>query len=174
MITYPIGSSGQILVFQAGVIAHVMAHRQLHWWQNEAGGQLFARFADSQILVAEATGPRPGDRRTRYSYRSDAHAEQREIDWMHAFGLHYVGDWHTHPQREPAPSTPDLESIAESVRKSTHNLNGFVLMVVGRAAAPAGLHVSVHDGVTGHRLSPSLTVESASAPATRRRQIRWI
>lgn len=172
MIVFPIGSSGQVLAFQPGVIAHVMAHRQIHWWQSEAGGQLFARFTDNQILVSEATGPRPGDRRTRWSYRPDARAEQREIDQMHALGLHYIGDWHTHPQAEPVPSLPDFESIAECVRKSTHNLNGFVLMVVGQAAAPIGLNVSIHDGIIGHQLSP--TVEAPVKVSARRRQIRWV
>jgi len=161
VIVYPIGASGQVLVLEAVAVEHLLAHRQFHWWQKEAGGQLFARFSGGRILVERATGPRPSDRRTRTSYQPDAVAEQREIDEMHTVGLHYVGDWHTHPQAVPTPSPPDLQSLSECVRKSKHGLNGFVLIVVGRSAAPDGLHVSVHDGAVGYPLSP---IEPAATP----------
>src|SRR3546814_8042190 len=76
------------------------------------------------------------DRRTRTSYIPDRRAEQAEIFDRHARGLHYVGDWHTHPERYPQPSSPDAQSIAECVAKSTHQLNGFVLIIVGQAEPP--------------------------------------
>jgi proteasome lid subunit RPN8/RPN11 len=70
--------------------------------------------------------------------------------------LHYVGDWHTHPELRPYPSPPDDHSIAECVRKSSHDLNGFVLVVVGRLEPPGGLTVGVHDGKHFYPLSPRL------------------
>jgi hypothetical protein len=56
-----------------------------------------------------------------------------------------VGDWHTHPEALPGPSGLDIASISDSVRKSTHALNGFLLVIVGQAEPPDGLLVSVHD-----------------------------
>ena len=70
-------------------------------------------------------------------------------------GLHYVSDWHTHPEPVPRPSPLDAVSIAECVKKSRHLLNGFVLVVVGQAEPPVGLHVLVHDGTVGFPLVPS-------------------
>jgi hypothetical protein len=69
MIVFPIGSSGQRLVFSSAVVDHFRNHRQLRWWHREAGGQLFARFALPDIVIEKATGPRCSDWRTRYSYR---------------------------------------------------------------------------------------------------------
>lgn len=147
MLEYPIGSSGEVLVFAEEVVRKFRRYRQKRWYQLEAGGQLFARLSPSRIVIEEATGPRRTDRRTRASYVPDRAAEQREINSRHADGLHYVGDWHTHREMLPGPSGLDIASISESVRKSTHTLNGFLLVIVGQAEPPAGLLVSVHDRV---------------------------
>ena len=155
MIEYPVGSSGQVIIFESGAIDHFRRHRQRRRYQNEAGGQLFARFVYHRILIEEATGPRRTDRRTRTSYEPDRRAEQREIMEQHTVGLHYVGDWHTHPEPVPQPSPLDTMSIAECVKNSRHLLNGFILVVVAQAEPPTGLHVLVHDGSLGFRLVPS-------------------
>lgn len=146
VIEYRIGSSGQVLVFEEAVIEHFRRYRQRRWYQREAGGQLFARFNGFCILIEEATGPRRTDRRTRSSYIPDRKAEQIEIFERHACGLHYIGDWHSHPEMFPRPSSLDAHSIAECVKKSQHLLNAFVLVIVGQAEAPTGMHVSLHNG----------------------------
>ncbi len=155
MIHYPIGTSGQVLILTDGVVEHLRRHRQRRRYQREAGGQLFARFDDGKIVVEEAMGPRPTDRRSRTSYVPDRRAEQAEILELHARGLHYVGDWHTHPEPIPEPSRPDAASIAECVSKSTHHLNGFVLIVVGQSEPPAGFHVSIHTATSGVTIAPA-------------------
>lgn len=154
MIAYPIGASGEMLLFHPEVIATFQRHQQLRWWQREAGGQLFARFQGAAIHVVEATGPRRSDRRSRYSYEPDHCAEQREIDSRFPSGLHFVGDWHTHPEDYPRPSGVDLRSTAEGVRKSKHGLHAFVMVIAGRASLPAGLYVALHDGHVHHVLKP--------------------
>ena len=146
MIVYPIGSSGQVIVLPDSVTEHLHRHRQIRRNQPEAGGQMFARVDGKRIVVVEATGPRPTDRRRRTTYEPDRKAEKAEIAERHARGLHFIGDWHTHPDERPQPSARDLESMAECVSKSAHCLNGFLLVIVGRTDPPAGLHASLHDG----------------------------
>ena len=155
MIVFDLGASGQRLILEAPVVQHLEAHRQLTLRHREAGGQLFAAFVDDSIVVKKATGPRRRDRRTRTSYQPDRKAEQEEILEHHRRGLHYVGDWHTHPVPRPSPSHLDYRSIQASVRQSTHELNGFVLIIVGALPAPAGLHVSINDGNEAFVLSAS-------------------
>lgn len=155
MIAYPVGRSGQNLVLSHKVLSHFSRWRQLRWYQREAGGQLFARIGSGQILVEEATGPRWTDRRTRHTYMPDRRAEQREILRRHRQGLHFVGDWHTHAERVPVPSPLDLESMTDAFRRSTHALNAFVLIIVGQADPPEGLHVLVCDASGGYKLRPS-------------------
>lgn len=154
MLYYPVGDSGQTLVLCDQVLKHFAAHRQRLPWQAEAGGQLFARLEAPDIHIVEATGPRLTDKRGRTYYRPDRRAEQREIRERHGHGLHYVGDWHTHPVRHPDASCVDLNNINDCVAKSRHELNGFVLIIVGTARTPAGLRVSVHDGEHCHVLHP--------------------
>ena len=169
MIEYPIGASGQVIVLTDDVLTHLLLHRQLGRRDLEAGGQLFARIEDARIVVIEATGPRAGDRRTRTSYVPNRAAERAEIADRHAAGLHFVGDWHTHPDRVPQPSGLDLDSLAECFNKSAHQLNGFVLVIVGLAEPPSGLHVSVHDGSDHYRLipRPSACLSNGSPEAER-------
>lgn len=154
MIIYPIGATSQLLVFTDPVIEHFERHRQRKWWHREAGGQLFARFKLPHIEIVEATGPRRTDWRTRYSYRPNRRAEQREIALRHERGLHFVGDWHTHPEDVPSPSFEDTDSIKESVAKSQHALNGFLLAIIGREAFPHGLFVSLFSETAGLHLQP--------------------
>lgn len=44
--------------------------------------------------------------------------------------------------------------MIEAVRKSRHQLNAFVLVVVGHAFFPSGLYVSVFDTKTYYVLTP--------------------
>ena len=146
MLHYPIGNSGQIIILTDEVLQYFWQHRQKLPHQKEAGGQLFARIVDSEIHIAEATGPRKTDHRGRTFYHPDRRLEQAEIDVRYPLGLHYVGDWHSHPTRYPRASDTDIENLGESVARSEHQLNAFVLIIVGTAKPPAGLYVSIHDG----------------------------
>jgi integrative and conjugative element protein (TIGR02256 family) len=146
MIEYSIGRSGQALIFADPVLEKFSRHRQLRFWQREAGGQLFGRLDGSRITVLEATGPRRTDRRTRTTYIPDRRAEQREIDDRFDRGMHFIGDWHSHPEKIPLPSYRDISSLDDTVRRSNHSMLAFVLVIVGQLAAPEGLHVSIFHG----------------------------
>nr|WP_233286074.1 Mov34/MPN/PAD-1 family protein [Bradyrhizobium brasilense] len=144
------------------VLLHFDRNRQTRFWHREAGGLLFARLALPTVDVCAITGPRPTDRRSRYSYWPDKRAEQREIDEMFSRDLHFVGCWHTHPEDVPSPSLIDTRNISDCVWRSQHALNGFVMVIVGSAPFPSGLFVSVCDASQVHPLrGASLRLESA-------------
>jgi integrative and conjugative element protein (TIGR02256 family) len=145
------------LELSEAVIAHLEKHKQRRWLAKEAGGQLFSPLIKPLTLdIVDITGPRPTDKRSVYGYRPDRAAERAEIDERYLHGLHFVGDWHTHKQEIPEPSSTDLQNIRDTVRDSHHDLAGFVLIVVGMAPFPAGLHVSFHmrTGATVLGLAP--------------------
>lgn len=119
-------------------------HRQTACWKREAGGQLFARVNGDEWLVEEATGPRRGDIRSRFGFRPNRLAEQREIDERFSLGLHYVGDWHTHPEPIPKPSPTDISSMEEMVEASNHELIGFLMLIIGTELGSNGVWTSVH------------------------------
>jgi integrative and conjugative element protein (TIGR02256 family) len=145
VIEYSVADSGQTIVFSDGVLDHVLANRQTKPWEREAGGQLFAHVSRYEIYIKEATGPRRSDKRSRVSYRPDRKLEQAEICDRQRKGLVFVGDWHTHPELLPGPSPRDLASISECFRRSSHDLNAFLLLVVGTSASPKDIHVSLHN-----------------------------
>jgi integrative and conjugative element protein (TIGR02256 family) len=153
-LRFPIGISGQVLVLPDEAQSHFADMRQDSWRKAEAGGQLFAHITPAEITVTKVTGPRPSDKRGRYYFEPDRRAEQREIGAMHKRDLHYVGDWHTHPERVPSPSERDIRSIDECARKSGHGLRAFVLILVGTAPFPKGLYVSLHSGHEAVELQP--------------------
>lgn len=153
LIEYTIGTSDQVLVFSDEVLAHFKRNRQTRWWAREAGGQLFAKIQDQVVTVVSATGPRRSDKRSRTRYFPSRRDEQIEICEAHAQGLHYVGDWHTHPQSAPTLSSVDVDSMRECVAKSLHGLNGFVLIVVGTAPPPTGFCVCICDDNDCYRLA---------------------
>lgn len=141
---YPIGISGQVFIFFPEVILHFIAHQQKWPWQREAGGQLFGKFKGNEIRIVIATGPRKNDKRGRNFYHPNAKAEKEEIAKYHREGLHYLGDWHTHPSWLPFPSPQDIQSMNDSFQKSNpSHLNGFVMVVVGIKNFPEGLYVGV-------------------------------
>lgn len=121
------------------------AHRQKCFYHREAGGQLFGKSSRGHWVIEDATGPRKDDRRGRFSFMPNRALEQREIEAFHARGLEYLGDWHTHPEKEPTPSTKDMDTINSIVRESKHHLPGFLLCIIGRAAFSSGLWMSFHD-----------------------------
>jgi len=153
MMQYPIGESGQEVVFSDDVLQWFSLHAQTRFWQAEAGGQLFARLTETRIDVELATGPYSSDFRRRNQFVPDKAKAQRDIDRLHKRGLHFVGHWHTHPEMRPKPSPTDLKSIGDSVRLSEHHLNGFVLVIVGTETFPNGLYLGLHDGSEVYELT---------------------
>lgn len=163
VIAYPVGESGQTIVFTDSVIAHFRRHRQRRARDKEAGGQLFARIEGLNITVLEATGPRAKDLRTRTSYTPHRPSEQKEIEERHRRNLHFVGDWHTHPELIPSPSHIDTRNIGECVKRSKHELKAFLLVVVGSAEPPEGIQMSICDGKSSAILQS--LAEKARQPA---------
>lgn len=155
MINYPVGNSGEVVVFTDGVLSHLCSHRQMKWWQAEACGLMFARTEAKRILIEVATGPYRRGWRGRYACTIPPDEAQREIDEHHALGLHYVGEWHSHPEPMPAPSGRDQQTMQSRVLESDHRLSGFIFALVGQAKLPQGLAVLVHDGVRAVTLGPS-------------------
>lgn len=128
------------------VLQHFAKYRQTRLWHREAGGQLFAIIDGERWTIVEATGPRRSDRRWRFGFRSSRTMEQAEITDRFAKGLHYVGDWHTHPESIPTPSGEDLGSMAEMIRTSDYQTTGLLMLIIGTQPPPLGLHISLHCG----------------------------
>ena len=136
---------GAVVCFSPEVVAHFVKHRQQGKIKTEIGGQLFAQFVKNEARVIRVTGPNSTDKRGWAWFRPDQRNQNAEIKRLFEDGLHFAGDWHTHPEREPKPSSWDLESMEDCFKKSRHQLKAFVMVIVGQAEFPKGLWVSLHD-----------------------------
>lgn len=155
MISYKNLTTKKLIILTNEVLEHFNQHRQIGANSKELGGQLFAKFEEERIVIAKATGPRATDKRGRFSFTPSRKAEQREINNMFSEGLHYVGDWHTHPEKKPSPSRTDINSMSECFLKSKHELDSFILIIVGQKSPPDGIWLSLHKAHKYETLSPT-------------------
>lgn len=131
---------GYVIELSKASIATFEAHRQKGRFHREIGGQLFARFLDGCLLVERATCVRGV--RSRLSFWPNRTEEQAEIDALFADGLHYVGDWHTHPESQPSPSKPDRNKMFAIFRQSRHELPFMLMVIIGLDPFPDGLFIA--------------------------------
>ena len=102
--------NGQYILIEKPVWEFLFSHAQTDSKATEAGGIFLGYRAGGHIHVTSATGPLPNDKRARLSFdRLDAgHQHAAHNAWTESgCTIDYIGDWHTHPQRIPSPSSKD-------------------------------------------------------------------
>lgn len=112
---------GEHVFFSQAALATIKAYAQLDPESLEAGGLLFAKIKDGCAYIEIATEPRVTDERGRQSFHPDNDANQRDIEAMFKQGLHWVGDWHTHPEPHPTPSAEDIKAFRDCWEASKPN-----------------------------------------------------
>lgn len=125
----------QRLVFANAAVRQLRAHVQRSRWQSEAGGALLGRhLLDSMdFVVDEVTVPQKQDRRSRFSFfRSMRHNALARERWAATRGTSaYLGLWHTHPERDPSPSSVDRRDWENAVAHDTFEGDRLFFSIVG-------------------------------------------
>ena len=148
-----------VVEFGDAALARLLAYRQMDAGTREAGGILLGRLimGSPDIVVDEAAGPLPTDRRGRFFFFRAKRPSQLLVDhaW-HASGQtrNYLGEWHTHPEDDPSPSCFDRRNWSRIVARAQFEQSSLLFAIVGRA------HVRVWE------VSNALTTPSALAPVT--------
>jgi len=144
---------GGLILIESEVMTTLGRYRQRSSNACEAGGILLGHRRGVHLHITEATEPTEHDIRTRTSFvRSQkVHQEVALEKWRVSEGtVDYLGEWHTHPELDPQPSSIDRREW-----KAICKLRGSLAMVfiiagttsdtwfgVGRATAIASLHMS--------------------------------
>jgi integrative and conjugative element protein (TIGR02256 family) len=128
-----------LVVFEASAWTNIQNRVQLLPWTPESGGQMFGKIDGWKIIVSEATGPHRKDVRSRTSFVFDVDSANAEIAERFKNGLHYLGDWHTHPESSPQPSTQDRQN-AGRMFKNAAGRPFFLMVIAGTGKSYVGLH----------------------------------
>lgn len=118
--------------------------RQMSAGDKETGGILFAEISKSEVRIVRVTRAEKRASISRVLFRPSL--RQKRIAVKEAFndGLHFVGEWHTHPERDPSPSSMDEESMEDSFKRSKHELNRFLMIILGNRKRQLSLAITLH------------------------------
>ncbi|PJJ18876.1 integrative and conjugative element protein (TIGR02256 family) [Janthinobacterium sp. 67] len=114
-------------------------HVQLIGSSRESGGILLGRVRGSNLEIIEATVPSRFDERFPFLFIRKARQHRQIADerWRCSGGtVRYLGEWHTHPEELPQPSSVDLVEW-RTLSAKRNDGRPLLAVIVGRA----GLHV---------------------------------
>ncbi|WP_082139932.1 Mov34/MPN/PAD-1 family protein [Desulfovibrio sp. TomC] len=124
-------------------------YKQRSFFHTESGGILFGYEYEGRICIDSVTVPSPKDKRGVFHFFRDKRRAQELVDheFIRSQGKHiYIGEWHTHCQSRPAPSSKDIYEWRNAFDKSLLNLDFMVCIVVGNTMSLGNLWVGCVDG----------------------------
>ncbi|MCI4450436.1 MULTISPECIES: CBASS system CD-NTase/cGAS isopeptidase Cap3 [Enterobacteriaceae] len=119
------------VVIMSDVVQNLNLYRQLHYASTEAGGTLIGERRGKHIVITHISEPGPGDVRSRTRIERKGKHHQKKVDdlFQQSDGfLVYLGEWHTHPEDFPQPSSTDISSWRTGLKA----IEPMVLIIVGR------------------------------------------
>lgn len=104
-------------------------------FKREAGGILLGRMiVDTEDIVIDlVTEPQKNDiRKRRFFRRNNEHQQIIDREWHKSKGTcNYLGEWHTHPEKVPIPSSVDLENWIKQLHVANYEGSGLFFIIVG-------------------------------------------
>lgn len=134
-------TQGGFILVEAKVFSLIDGYRQDQFFKKEAGGVLLGYRRGVHIHVSDATGPQKKDLRTRFSFnRKDPHHQWYADElWNKSGGVvGYLGEWHTHPEQLPKPSSVDT---GDWLRITTIQAQPCVF-IIGSSAGLSNIYLS--------------------------------
>ena len=110
----------------------------------EAGGILVGKIIDGEINVLKLSIPTSLDKASRTNFIRSKIGAQIILD--HEFHnssgqLTYLGEWHTHPEKHPTPSSMDLHMLKDQFKQNTFHTDFILLLIKGTA----GMYIRLMD-----------------------------
>jgi integrative and conjugative element protein (TIGR02256 family) len=134
------GPQGQRVALTRGALLTLQRHQQVAPTSLEAGGMLLGRLRGAaDVLVETATEPDGQDVRSKTTFTRSRGPAQAIVNrvWEASSGLvNYLGEWHTHPEDRPEPSSIDLQNWRDIAQEATYEQSFLLFCIVGRTASP--------------------------------------
>lgn len=137
-----IRDEGARLKLDEAVVEVLLSHAQRDPNAMEAGGVLMGRHirGTRDVVVDSVTTPMRGDRRSRFSFHRSRRPHQHALDetWKLSEGTCvYMGEWHTHPESYPNPSSVDLADWRKRLRRDEVDSESLFFVIVGQELCAA-------------------------------------
>lgn len=130
--------NGKLLQFSPASLSVFEKHRQLRNDQNEAGGLLIGRMLlQGDVIIDQAVEPSMEDKSSRFSFFRPIKLAQQFVVriWHRSRGTqNYLGEWHTHPEDNPNPSSTDIKNWIKVWQTSSEEIGELFFVIVGRKA----------------------------------------
>ena len=91
----------------------------------ETGGIFLGYRRREDIQIIQATFPGAKDKSSKYAFHrlSPHHQIAATTGWANSEGtLDWVGEWHTHPEDDPSPSSVDTNSWRQIAKRSNKSM----------------------------------------------------
>jgi integrative and conjugative element protein (TIGR02256 family) len=119
-----------MLLIENEVFEELYPYRQSHPHASESAGVLLGYRRECHIHVVQATLPAADDVRSRLSFwrRDRSHQQIATREWRGSGRTKdYLGEWHTHPEATPTPSSVDVSEWCSLCSRSKCPLIFFIL-----------------------------------------------
>jgi integrative and conjugative element protein (TIGR02256 family) len=131
-----IQTNGARLKIDGPAIERMLLHSQKRPSMPEAGGVLIGRHLKDceHIVVDQVTEPVSQDRGWRFGFFRSKRGHQVRLDasWgFSGFKATYLGEWHTHPEENPVPSSTDLQDWKRRLVKDIYEGTKLFFIIVG-------------------------------------------
>jgi integrative and conjugative element protein (TIGR02256 family) len=118
------------------VLNSFLHYSQLEKNDTEAGGVLLGRFISesNNVVVDRITEPMKNDIRQRCFFKKYREDHQNIIDkiWVVSMGTcNYLGEWHTHPEPHPTPSSHDLSEWKKILKHTVCDSDKLFFIIIG-------------------------------------------
>lgn len=129
-------SNGGKVEISENALEKMRVFRQVNKQDFEAGGVLVGRFilGSHDIVIDDISTPMLKDKRKRMFFKRDKKEHQNFLYkiWEESQGTcNYLGEWHTHPEPFPTPSSHDLKEWKRILKEVDCESEIILFIIVG-------------------------------------------
>ena len=130
-----IGSTSVQFDIASDIVAEFSEIQRKSDFQKETGGILIGYYRSlcNRLLITDMTHPQREDFMARFRFirRSTGHQEIMDELWESSgYRKSYLGEWHTHNEKVPKPSTVDISNW-KKISQRIHNFDELFFIIVG-------------------------------------------
>jgi integrative and conjugative element protein (TIGR02256 family) len=131
-----------LLTLSAEVLHILDKYIQRKLSDPESGGIILGKVTSDTIQIQRLSTPTELDKCSRMNFERHRLSAQIVINYEHAnsYGqVAYLGEWHTHPEDYPSPSSTDIKMIKQQFAQNKIHTDFLILLIQGRKSLFAAL-----------------------------------